>query len=213
MTATGHQRKENLMSTTYKAFTPADTTIVLVDHQPGVLAMAGSLPAEVVIRNTATLARLGEELGIPLVVSSTRENLEFLGTNFTEIQAAAPKAYEERIRRGGTLDAFDDPSFVAALAATGRRNLVLAGLLTDVCLFHSAVSAGAAGYNVLIVADACATTTTLGDAVTYDRLRSFGVHAVTTYGILFELFPDLTTENGQRAEAIAAGSVPATSNA
>ncbi len=35
------------MSTTDKAFTPADTAIVLVDHQPGVLAMAGSLPAEV----------------------------------------------------------------------------------------------------------------------------------------------------------------------
>jgi nicotinamidase-related amidase len=197
------------MNESYTPFTPADVAIVLVDHQPGVLAMAGSLPADVVIRNTATLARLGEELGIPLVVSSTRENLEFLGTNFPEIQAAAPTAYANRVRRAGTLDAFDDPNFVAAVAATGRRNLVIAGLLTDVCLFHTVVSAVAAGYNVIVVADACGTTTTLGDMVTYDRLSALGIHAATTYGILFELFPDLGTEAGQRAEGVAAGSVPA----
>jgi nicotinamidase-related amidase len=196
------------MSESYSAFTPADTAIVLVDHQPGVLAMAGSLPADVVIRNTATLARLGEELAIPLVVTSTRENLEFLGTNFPEIQTAAPKAYENRVRRAGTLNAFADPSFVAAVAATGRRNLVIAGLLTDVCLFHTVVSAVGAGYNVLVVADACGTTTTLGDMVTYERLSALGVHATTTYGILFELFSDLSTEAGQHAERVAAGSVP-----
>jgi nicotinamidase-related amidase len=171
--------------------------------------MAGSLPADIVVRNASTLARLGDEMDISLVISSTRETLEFLGTNFAEIQQAAPKAYENRIRRGGTLDAFDDPAFVAAVAATGNRNLVLAGLLTDVCLFHSAVSAVNAGYNVLLVADACATSTTLGDTVTYDRLRSLGVQAVTTYGILFELFPDLGTPEGQRAEGVATASVAA----
>jgi nicotinamidase-related amidase len=197
------------MSETYLSLTPADTAIVLVDHQPGVLAMAGSLPAEVVTRNAATLARLGEEMPIPLVVASTRENLDFLGTTLPEIQDAAPKAYENRVRRGGTLNAFDDPNFVAAIADTGRQNLVIAGLLTDVCLFHTAMAAVAAGYNLLVAADACSTSTELGDTVTYARLRSFGVQAATTYGILFELYSDLGTDEGQRAEAIASGSVPA----
>lgn len=122
------------MTKPYLPFTPADSANVLIDHQPGVLGMAGSLPAEAVTRNAATLARLGEELDIPLVITSTRENLEFLGTTLQAIQDAAPKAYDNRIRRAGTLNAFDGPAFVSALADTGRRRLVLAGLLTDVWL-------------------------------------------------------------------------------
>lgn len=195
------------MSIKYIRVTPADTAIVLVDHQPGVLAMVGSLPAAVVSSNVATLARLGEELGMKLLITSTRENLEFLGTNLDGIQSAAPNAYASRIRRAGTLNAFDDPAFTSAVADLNRPNLVIAGLLTDVCLFNTVVSAVDAGYRVIVVADASGTTTELADAVTYDRLRGIGVDVASTYGILFELYSDLSTPEGQRAEAVAAGSV------
>lgn len=188
-------------------FTPANTAILLVDHQPGVLAMVGSLPAETVSRNAGVLARLGEELKIPLVVTSTRETLAFLGTSLSSIQTGAPIAYAARIRRGGTLNAFHDPAFVEAVKSTRRPHLVIAGLLTDVCLFHSVVSALDAGYKVQVVADASGTSTALGDAVTCDRLRGLGAVVTTTYGVLFELFPDLSTPEGQQAEGVAAASL------
>ena len=188
-------------------FTPANAAILLVDQQPGVLAMVGSLPAETVTRNVGVLSRLGEDLNIPLVVTSTRETLEFLGTNLPSIQKGSPKAYAARIRRGGTLNAFHDAAFVDAVKKTQRRNLVIAGLLTDVCLLHSVISALQAGYQVQVVVDASGTSTTLGDSVTYDRLHDLGAVLNTTYGILFELFPDLSTPEGQRAEGVAADSV------
>ena len=81
----------------------------------------------------------------------------------------------------------------------------MAGILTDVCLWHSVVSARQAGYNVQAVADASGTTSALADAVTYDRLRGLGVTVGTTYGTLFGLFPDLSKPEGQRAEAVASG--------
>jgi nicotinamidase-related amidase len=193
----------------YVPLTPDQTAIVLVDHQPGVLAMVGSLPAPLVTNNAATLARLGAEMNLPLVITSTRENLEFLGTNLEEIQHAAPTAYENRVRRAGTLNAFHDPAFVDAVTATNRKTLVIAGLLTDVCLFHSVISAIDAGYRVVVVADASGTTTTLADAVTYDRLRDAGAEVATTYGVIFELYSDLSTEEGQRAEGVATGSLAA----
>jgi nicotinamidase-related amidase len=196
------------MSQNYVRPTTADSAIVLVDHQPGVLAMVGSLPASVITTNAALLGRLGEELGLATLVTSTRENLEFLGTNLPEIQAAAPKAYENRVRRAGTLNAFDDPAFVKAVHDLNRPNLIMAGLLTDVCLFNTAASAVAAGYRVILVADASGTLTPMGDAVTWERLRSIGAEVATTYGILFELYSDLSTPEGQQAEAIAAASVP-----
>ncbi|PWJ96806.1 nicotinamidase-related amidase [Flavobacterium araucananum] len=188
-----------------KQITPANAAIVLVDHQPGVLAMASSLPAKTITTNTAVLAKLGEELGIPLVITSTRENLDFLGTNFVEIQKAAPKAYASRIKRAGTLNAFDDKAFVSAVKNTGRPNLIMAGLITDVCLFHSVSSAIKAGYKVYVVADASGSTTTLADAVTYDRMRDMGAIITTTFGVLFELYPNLAIPAGQKAEGIASG--------
>ena len=195
------------MKTDDTKFTPSNAAILLIDHQPGVLAMVGSLPHDVVTKNAALLARLGDQLDIPLVVTSTRENMEFLGTNLKEIQTAAPTAYANRIRRGGTLDAFKERAFVDAVASTRRRNLVIAGILTDVCLYHSVVSALEDGYKVQVVADACGTSTTLADTVTYDRLRSLGAVVTSTYGILFQLYPDLSTPEGQKAQAVANASV------
>ena len=198
------------MNPAHTPYTPADTAILLVDHQPGVLGMVGSLPKDVVTSNAGLLARLGEQLEIPLIITSTRETLDFLGTNLQTIQDGAPKAYAARIRRNGTLNAFDDPAFVRAVEKTGRRNLVIAGLLTDVCLMHSVISALDAGYNVQVVADASGTSTVLGDNVTYDRFRAMGAVITTAYGILFELYPNISSPEGQRAEAVANASlVPA----
>ena len=193
----------NSITAPHTAFKPADTAIVLVDHQPGVLNMVGSFPADPLSRNVGVLARLGEEMEIPLVVTSTRENMEFLGTTLESIRKAAPRAYAGRVKRAGTLNAFHDPAFVKALQNTRRKNLVIAGLLTDVCLFHSVTSALEAGYTVRVVADASGTTSALADAVTYDRLRDLGAVVATTFGMLFELFPDLSSNEGQRAEKIA----------
>jgi nicotinamidase-related amidase len=196
------------MSSKYKAINPSDTGIVLVDHQPGVLAMVGSLPDDVVTNNAATLARLGEQMAIPLLITSTRENLEFLGTNLPAIQDAAPKAYENRVARAGVLNAFDDPAFVKAVADLDRPNLVMAGLLTDVCLFHTVISAVNAGYRTIVVADASGTSSPLADAVTYDRLRAAGAEVASTYGVIFELYSDLSTPEGQQAQAITSQSIP-----
>ena len=185
--------------------TPQNSVILLIDHQPGVLDMVDSVPRETVAANVGILARLGDRTELPLVVTSTRENLGFLGTSIKEIQDGAPSAYENRIAREGQLNAFLDPRFVDAIKATERQNLIMAGILTDVCLWHTAVSAVEAGYHVRVVADANGTTTELADRVTYDRLRELGAEVSTTYGTLFELFNDLGTAEGKVAEAIATG--------
>jgi len=195
------------MTDRYAPFTPADAAILLVDHQPGVMAMVKSVEPDLLAANVGLLARLGELTDIPIVVATTRETLDFLGTSIDAVRDGAPKAYAERIRRAGTLDAFADPAFARAVADTGRRNLIIAGILTDVCLFHTAMSAIAAGYAVWIAADACGTGSALGDQITYKRLRGSGATIATTLGILFELYPNLSTPEGQRAEAIATGEV------
>jgi len=193
------------MSPPHISLTPQNSAILLIDHQPGVFAMVNSPPREAVAANVGLLARLGEHTQLPLVVTTTREDVDYIGLSIDEIQNGAPTAYAERIARGGFLDAFSDPRFVDAVQATGRHNLLMAGILTDVCLWHSAISAVEAGYHVRVIADAGGTTSELADRVTYDRLRDLDVEVGTTYGTLFDLFPDLSTPEGQLAEAIATG--------
>ena len=191
----------------YQAFTPADAAIVLVDHQPGVIAMVQSVPVRHLTANAGTLAKLAHDLGMPHVVTTTRETMARLGSTIDAIQQAAPDAYAARIRRQGTLNPFADPDFVAAIEATGRRDLVIAGVLTDVCLSHAVFSALDAGYRVQVVADASGTTSALADEVTYTRLKDAGAVITSTWGILFELFPDLGSPEGQKAEAAAGNSI------
>lgn len=186
--------------------TPSNSAILLVDHQPGVAGWTNSLPVEQMAANAAILARLGEQMDdLPLLVSTTRESEGFLGTTIEEIQQAAPNAYENRVRRGGTLDAFLDPAFADAVKTMGRPNLIIAGLTSDVCLANTAISALKAGYTVHAAADASASTSTLADTVTYDHLRDLGIIVGSTMGIWSQLYPDVSTPEGQRSESAVSG--------
>ena len=84
---------------------------------------------------------------------------------------------------------------------------MIAGVLTDVCLSNTVFSAIDAGYTVQVVADASGTTSALADDVTYDRLRAAGADVTTTWGILFELYNDLSTPEGLKAEAAAGNAI------
>jgi nicotinamidase-related amidase len=174
--------------------------IVLIDHQIGTVSWIQSQPKEMVIANTRLLARLGAELQIPHLITSTME--EQVGVNIADLKETAPLAYEARVKRGGTLNTFLDPKFREAVRALNRKTLIMAGLTTDICLFHSVVGALKEGYEVQVVADACGSMTTLADASTFDRLRGLGVVVTGGNQVLSELFTDFGTAEGQRAMKI-----------
>ena len=183
------------------SFTPANSAILLVDHQNLTVDWVKSLPRETMIANVRVLARLGSEMHIPLVITSTMETTQ-VGPTIKDIQDLAPEAYAQRVKRGGTLSAFLDPAFAQAVKMTGRKNLIIAGLTSDICLMHTVESALRQGYRVEVVADASGSMTALADQVTWARMREIG--AVITDGnqVLTELYPDFGTAEGQKAAQI-----------
>ena len=88
------------------SYTPQDSAILLIDHQDMTVGWINSHPRETCVNNVRMLARIGEELGVPLLVTSTMEDQ--IGTNIKDIQELAPAAYGQRIKRGGTLNTFLD---------------------------------------------------------------------------------------------------------
>ena len=181
-------------------FTPDNAAIVLIDHQDLTVSWIYSQPQATTVNNVRMLARVGAELGVPHMVTSTMEDA--IGTNIKDVQELAPDAYAARVKRGGTLNAFLDPAFVEAVKGLGRSNLILAGLTTDICLFHTARGAVEAGYEVQVVADACGSSSVSSDQNTFDRLRALGVTVTGGNQILSELFTDFGTPLGQQAQKI-----------
>lgn len=182
-----------------------DSIILLVDHQTTTIDWVKSLPKQTVIAGCRVLGRMGVTFSMPLFLTTTME--DYVGPTIADIQQVAPEAFASRFKRGGILSCFDQPELAAALKATGRKNLILAGLTTDICLFWAARDAVRLGYNVTVVADACGTMSTLGDTTTFDRLRDLGGIVTVVNQVVTELCNDFGSPDGLKAQGILADEV------
>ena len=185
---------------TVARFTTADSLIMLVDHQTGTLGWVKSLPQTTVVTACRVLTRLAVAYDMPLVLTTTMEAQ--VGLTIPDVATLAPDAFDKRYARGGELDCWDDAKLRNGVAALGRKRIVMAGLTTDICLFWAARSALDLGYDVLVVADACGTTSVLGDTLTYDRLRADGAQITVINQAVTELVNNFGIPEGQMAQQI-----------
>jgi isochorismate hydrolase len=190
---------------TNRDFNIADSIIMLVDHQTGTVGWVKSLPQETVVTGCRVLTRMALDYEMPLVLTTTME--EVVGPTIADIQTLAPDAFAKRFKRGGQLSCWDDAALTEAVGALGRKKIILAGLTTDICLYWAAADALKLGYHVIVVADACGTTSTLGDTLTYDRLRSIGATVTVINQMVTELVGDFGNPEGQKAQKIMADEI------
>jgi nicotinamidase-related amidase len=181
-------------------FTVGNSVIMMVDHQTGTIGWVKSLPQRTVITSCRVLARMALAYDMPLILTTTVE--QQVGPTIPDISELAPEAYAKRYARGGQLDCWDDQRLREGVRALGRKKVVLAGLTTDICMFWAATSALKLGYQVLVVADACGTTSAQGDEMTYARLRKAGADISVINQVVTELANDFSTPEGQHAQAI-----------
>jgi nicotinamidase-related amidase len=101
------------------------------------------------------------------------------------------------IDRPGTISAWDDPNFVAAIAKTGRRNLIMAGVTVDICLAFPAMQAVEAGHNVYGVIDASGANELTIRENAVARMRDHGVTPINWTTVAAELQRNWTQPTGQ----------------
>ena len=181
---------------------PRDSVIMLVDHQTGTVGWVKSIPQETVVTGCRVLARMATSFQIPLILTTTME--EQVGPTIEDLQQLAPEAYAARYARGGQLDCWDDDRLKQGVAQLGRRRLILAGLTSDICLYWAASTALDLHYDVLVVADACGTTSTMGDEMTWARLRKAGAEITVVNQVVTELANDFSVPANQVAQQIMA---------
>jgi isochorismate hydrolase len=120
---------------------PDDAVMLLIDHQSDLFNVVTDIPVPDLRRNVIALATVATLLKIPVITTASVPD----GPNgplIPEIHQAAPHA--QYVARQGQVNAWDMPTFVQAIEATGRRTLIMAGTLTCVCLAFPAVCAVAA---------------------------------------------------------------------
>lgn len=178
-------------------FQPEDTALVLIDHQIGTMQLIKNMPLEVVKRHTLALAKTAKILNLPVVLTSSQEE-NVQGALLSELQEILPEAFAARVKRAGIVNAWNDPHFQDAVAATGRKNLIMAGVTTSVCLVFPAIAAVEAGYNVQAVMDASGSPSELAEEMSRRRMEKAGVVLTATDTIVAELARDWSTPAGKQ---------------
>jgi len=163
---------------------PADTLVLLLDHQSGLFQTVKDIAVADLRRNVETIARLCTLLKIP-VLTTASEPAGSNGPLMPEIHEYAPHAVY--VPRKGEVNAWDNDDFVAAVRALERKTLVMAGVWTGVCVMFPALDARAAGYEVLAVIDASGDPSEMASRVSLARLVQGGVTPTTTNALLSEL--------------------------
>lgn len=173
----------------YERWNSANAALLLIDHQTGTINWMHSSTKSEVKRNTLALTKSAAAVGMTTVMTSSMED-NARGPLFPDFEAIMPEEFERRVKRSGIVDAFDDANFKAAVEATGKRKLIIAGLLTEVCVVYPALSALSEGYEVQVVADASGSATPTSDALALDRIRQAGGSVVSTIQIMSEMVAD-----------------------
>lgn len=160
---------------------------LLVDHQTGLFSLVQDFEPAEFKNNVLATAAVAKFFKLPTVLSTSLEQ----GPNgplLPEIRAMFPDA--PLIHRPGQINAWDNEEFVAAVKNTGRTQLIIAGIVTDVCVAHVALSAREAGFDVFVVVDASGTFNAAVRDSSWARMTANGVQLVNWFSVACELQRD-----------------------
>jgi nicotinamidase-related amidase len=190
-------------------FTPENGALVLIDHQVGTLQFVHTMSPDESLRNAVMLAKAAKAYDMPVVLTTSMED-HIQGPTAPALQQALPEAYNNRIKRAGIVNAWADPSFSAAVRATGRKKLIMAAVTTDICLIFPSISAVQEGFDVLAVLDASGSSYEVQETLARRRMEDAGVVLTTTNTAIAELVQDWSTPQGSELIQLLIATVPTT---
>lgn len=168
-----------------------NSVLVLIDHQPWVAFAVQSIDPGLLINNVAGLAQAAKALGVPTVLTTVGARGSILvDPIFKEISEIFPDVTP--IDRTST-HAWSHPDVRAAIDATGRKKLIMAGLVTEVCLAQSVLAALKDGFDVYFVSDCSGGITREAHEDAKVRMTQAGAKPISWLAVQSEWAPDYTS--------------------
>ena len=171
----------------YRRLSKDTAAVLLVDHQCGLTALVQDFSPNEFKNNVLALADIARYFELPTILTTSLEQ----GPNgpiVPELKAMFPDA--PFIPRPGQINAWDNADLVKAVEATGRKQLIIAGIVTDVCVAFLTLSALEAGYEVFVVTDASGTFDVATRQAAWSRMSAAGAQLVNWFAVACELHRD-----------------------
>jgi nicotinamidase-related amidase len=170
------------MNQYHKLYTPADSAIVFIDHQPQMLFGVANADRATLINNVTLMAKVAKEFNVPAVITSV-ETESFSGYVWPQLLDVFPG---QNVVERTSMNSWDSLEFRKAIEATGRKNIIMTGLWTEVCVTWPTIEMLGAGYNVYVVEDCCGATSPGAQEAALSRMVQAGAVRLTTIGALLE---------------------------
>ena len=171
----------------YNRLDKDNAAVLLVDHQTGLTNLVQDFSPDDFKNNVLALADCAKYFKLPTILTTSFES----GPNgplVPELKEMFPDA--PYIARPGNINAWDNEDFLNAVKATGKKQLIIAGIVTEVCVAFPALSAREAGYEVFIVTDASGTFNKTTRDAAWARMTAAGCQLMTWFGTACELHRD-----------------------
>ena len=160
---------------------PDDSVLMLIDHQPYQLANLNSHDPQMAVNNATGLAKAAKAFGVPTILTSVIA--ERGGLIFSQITDVFP---DQPVIDRTFINTWEDPRVVDAVKATGRTQLIMAGLWTEVCVAMPAIQAVGEGWDVTVITDASGGTSVEAHAVAIQRMIAAGANMMTWLALVAE---------------------------
>jgi nicotinamidase-related amidase len=166
----------------HKLYLPQDSAVVFIDHQPQMTFGVANIDRATLMNNVTLLAKVAKEFGVPAVLTAV-ETESFSGYVWPQLLDVFPG---QPVVERTSMNSWDDAGFRSAVEATGRKNILMTGLWTEVCVAWPTVEMLGAGYNIYVVEDCCGATSQAAQEAALSRMVQAGAVRLTTIAALLE---------------------------
>ena len=174
--------------------TPAESVLILIDHQPFQFANLHSHEPMMIVNNVIGLAKAAKIFNVPTILTTVVEDRG--GKLIKGLQAVFPD--QKPIDRT-FINTWEDARVVDAVKRTGRKKLIMAALWTEICLAMPAIQAAGEGYEVFAVTDASGGVSAEAHEMAVRRMVMAGVVPITWLAVASELQRDWAREDTAKA--------------
>ncbi|QEG14377.1 hydrolase [Gimesia maris] len=167
--------------------TAENCALVFIDHQPQMaFGVSNQIDRQLLMNNVLMLAKGAKEFDVPVILT-TVETESFSGAMWPQLLDIFPD--QSPIERTG-MNSWDTEAFREAIKATGKKNIILSGLWTEVCITWPTLNMLDEGYNIYVVEDACGGTSQAAHDAALSRMVQAGAVRMTTIATVLEFQRD-----------------------
>lgn len=170
------------MHNDHRLYTAQDSAVVFIDLQPQMLFGVGGIDRAAYMNNVILRARAAREFQVPAILTAV-ETASFSGYVFPQLLDVFPG---QPVVERSSMNSWDDAAFRKAIEATGRKNVLLTGLWTEVCIAWPTIEMLGAGCNIYVVEDCCGATSPTAHEAALSRMVQAGAVRLTTIAAVLE---------------------------